>query len=776
MYIKDFDSFLSNTCAINEGLMDNGKTIKRAFIKRGSKVINGEEVDPEKVIEAVEEAIKGLSFDFGSFFRFVNNFTIIYFWFDKHCKTMCVDDHMNIYISVPFVKFGLKMDTKLIGAVIMHEILHVAFNHLDRGKRWLITKNKPLTKETAHDNNLAADIEVNIALLKKNVVLVDSLVNDIKGLYLKEYSGSVPPMETILEDEKAMEKLRAMSPLEDDENGFKNDKTIETTSEFDEGYVEMKNKITELVNKYGPEVALEKLREIGAIDGVEATVSDDIDFNDVLNMNFIVLKTFEEFINEAKENEQNEQNNMVTREDGYREAIKKALQEIQSAMNQDDDLDNDDDYTNPGGGPKIKTNIKEDDLKPMNLPGKKKKGKENGGEEGLPSNVRQEGENTEDGEKTDGKEGGDNKEDGKGGEDNNSQEDGNNKSKGSGGGGNSGNIKDSIKNDGMDNDINVSYGGMKTGEFVDSNSKMTKSLRKTIEKDYGEDFKDIEKIIKSNVENNTKEKIEQRKKDAFARLSKDDALRKAWEEGKKAEEKYKSLWKKILKRFLQKRTRRAGVDVKDKRIKWYDTRRMTVGQISPQNLKKAQDVQDINVYVDVSGSVYSNMELMKLIAQSLVAFLVEFKYSGINVIPWASTSTGIHKVGSVSEIGKEKAVEQIIDYIQTGADECGGGTDLRRACVPEIVATTFQYEKRQKKDDVHIIITDGYTSPDENGIERYIESCINSHQKSSSSSLAKNVVKNCIWFLYDNESEEWKNNITQGDLVMISSKNFIPTE
>lgn len=769
MYIKDFDSFLSNACVINEGLMDNGKTIKRAFIKRGSKVINGVEVDPEKVIDAVEDAILDLSFDFGSFFKFVNNFTIIYFWFDKHCKTMCVDDHMNIYISVPFVKFGLKMDKKLIGAVIMHEILHVAFNHLDRGKRWLITKNKPLTKETAHDNNLAADIEVNIALLKKNVIMVDELVGKIEGLYLKEYSGSVPPMETILEDDEAMKKLRAMCPLEDENSKPKEEKTIETTSEFDKGYVEMKNKITELVNKYGPEIALEKLREIGAVDGVEATVSDDINYEDVLNMNFLVLKTFEEFINEAKENEQN---NMVTKEDGYREAIKKALKEIQSALNQDD---NDGDESN-GGGPKIKTNIKEDDLKPMNLPGKKKKGKENGGEEGLPSNVNQ---TKEDGNKEDGndkKEGNDDN-DGNGGENNGSEE--NNKGKGEGnvGKGNSGEtVKDSIKDSGMNKDIDVSYDGMKTGEYVDSNSKMTKSLRHTIQDDYGEDFKDVEKIIKSNIENNTKEKIEQRKKEAFARLSKDDALRKAWEEGKKAEEKYKSVWKKVLKRFLQKRTRRAGVDVKDKRIKWYDTRRMTVGQISPQNLKKAQDIQDINVYVDVSGSVYSNMELMKLIAQSLVAFLVEFKYSGINVIPWASTSTGIHKVGSVSEIGKDKAVEQIIDYIQTGADECGGGTELRRACVPEIVATTFQYEKRQKKDDVHIIITDGYTSPDEQGIERYIESCINSHQKSSSSSLAKNVVKNCIWFLYDNESKEWKNNITQGDLVMISSKNFIPTE
>lgn len=240
MYIQDFDSF------INEGLMDNGNIIKETFIKKGSRTVTVKNedgktetitIDPREVIETVEDAIESLSFDFGSFFEFVSEFTIIYFWFDKHCKTMCVDDHMNIYISVPFVKVALEMNKELIRAVIMHEILHVAFNHLERGKRWLVSQNKPFNKETAHDNNLAADIEVNLALISKGVITSGNLVSKIKGLYLKEYSANIPPMEVVLEDESAMEKLRRLCPLEDEEQQPKEDKKIKTSEEFDKGYV-----------------------------------------------------------------------------------------------------------------------------------------------------------------------------------------------------------------------------------------------------------------------------------------------------------------------------------------------------------------------------------------------------------------------------------------------------------------------------------------------------------------------------------------------------------
>jgi hypothetical protein len=182
----------------------------------------------------------------------------------------------------------------------------------------------------------------------------------------------------------------------------------------------------------------------------------------------------------------------------------------------------------------------------------------------------------------------------------------------------------------------------------------------------------------------------------------------------------------------------------------------------------------LNVYVDVSGSVYANMELMQLIAESLVAFMKSFNYSGINIIPWASKSTGVHKVESISKKGSANAVDEILKHISDGANECGGGTELVGACVPEIVKTTFQYKGRQKMDDVHIIITDGLVGGDVRNIEDVIERSINKYKGVSSSSVATKVVKNCIWMLYDNEDTRWDDNIKLGELVRISSKNILP--
>lgn len=194
---------------------------------------------------------------------------------------------------------------------------------------------------------------------------------------------------------------------------------------------------------------------------------------------------------------------------------------------------------------------------------------------------------------------------------------------------------------------------------------------------------------------------------------------------------------------------------------------LPLGIMAPYHPKKAQDPQDLNVYVDVSGSV--NMELMQIFAESLVAFMKSYKYSAINIIPWAEESTGIHRVESISKNGSEKAIDEIIKYL--GEGKCGCGTDLVHACVPEIVDTVFQYKHRKNKDDVHVIITDGDVGKDVEDIENTIMNAIKS--KSIRPNLPRTVVKNCIWMVYDNNDDIWENNIKLGKLVKISSKNVI---
>lgn len=770
MYIQDFDSF------INEGLMDNGNIIKETFIKKGSRTVivkneNGKTetitIEPGEVIKTVEDAVDSLSFDFGSFFDFVSEFTIIYFWFDKHCKTMCVDDHMNIYISVPFVKVALEMNKELIRAVIMHEILHVAFNHLERGKRWLVSQNKPFNKETAHDNNLAADIEVNLALISKRIISFDNLVSKIKGLYLDEYSANVPPMEVVLEDERAMQKLRSLCPLEDEEQQPRENKKIKTSEEFDKGYVEMKNKITELVNKYGVEKAIEKLREIGALSGVKPTISDDIDFDDVLGMSFVVLKTFEEFINESKETESSE--GYSTKEDGYREAIKKSLGEMLSALNQDgieNGEDGEDGENGDDSNQEIETGINQDDLEPMNLPGKKQKGKKSNGKP-FPSNVNQNGDNGDEGDEGD--EGDDS---GSGDNENeNKTSDGEKNTTGKNAG--------SSKNNGFGkngrSEIEVSFGGSKTGEFTDSKSNTAKSLKDTIKDSYGKDFEKIMDVIKENAAVNTKEMIEKKCETAFNSLSSTDSLKLIWKKSKDNEKKYKAMWKKILKNFLDKKTRRAGEDIRDNRIKWGERRRLSIGMMSPKYLKKAQENQDLNAYIDISGSV--DMKLLELVAQSLVVFLKEYQYSGINIIPWGDNSNGSYRVSPISKVGKERAADEIISYINKGINELSRGTSLRKACVPEMITNIQKIRNRENVDDIHIVISDGDTGSDQKGIEKFIYSTLTDKENPNrvDNKKAQKAIENCIWMLYDCRDEEsWKQEIKNGRLVFISSKNFIP--
>ena len=78
-----------------------------------------------------------------------------------------------------------------------------------------------------------------------------------------------------------------------------------------------------------------------------------------------------------------------------------------------------------------------------------------------------------------------------------------------------------------------------------------------------------------------------------------------------------------------------------------------------------------------------------------------------------------------------------------------------------------QYKRRKKKDDVHVILTDGYLNDSTKGLEDYIANDIGG-------SVGKKAVKNCLWVLYDNFNDNWDEDITQGTVIKVSSKNFIP--
>jgi predicted metal-dependent peptidase len=449
--------------------------------------------------------------------------------------------------------------------------------------------------------------------------------------------------------------------------------------------------------------------------------------------------------------------------DGYRAAIEKAMQEIMSAINDGGGVSNNGENNN---SPNIKSNIDQSKLNPMNLP-KKENSKDNNSKSdsgfGLPSNVNQDSSDEQDSKNKDSQK----------------RQDGQDSQNGQGG--NKGDSEDNAfsntkKTTGT---IDISYdekkdGIGKTGTFIDSekSDKLSDSLRKT----YGENLDEVLKELKKNSIINTREKVEKARKDLYNSLGSNDVIKQIWDEAKKSESKFKAMWKKVLKRFLSRATRNAGRDVKNMNdTRWFERRHMTIKTMASYHPTIGNDVQDINVYIDVSGSVRDAELLLQLIAQSLVTFLKAYNYSGINIIPWASESTGIHKVESIKSGSSKKATDEILKHINDGINQCGSGTDLN-VCIDEIVETTFQYKNRKQKDDVHIIISDGETSGYENGVEDKIMKKVMEAGGNtlSSEKLAKKVVKNCIWMIYDNDSTSWDNAIQNGELVKISSKNVIP--
>ena len=81
-YIQDFDSFKITDCiTLNEGIQDGGaNAVNKAFINHGPiELSNGEFIYPKDIVNIVRKTINEyLSYNWGSFFSFVKNFTIIY--------------------------------------------------------------------------------------------------------------------------------------------------------------------------------------------------------------------------------------------------------------------------------------------------------------------------------------------------------------------------------------------------------------------------------------------------------------------------------------------------------------------------------------------------------------------------------------------------------------------------------------------------------------------------------------------------------------------------
>ena len=762
-YLKSYENYSNELkTIINEGLYDAGQNkLNRAFLKMGKiPLSNGESINPLDIVTAVQNAIDFLSEEYRTYLSFAENVNIIYLINCPQCRTMAVDANMNMYMDVLFIYKNLKMDKELIAAVIMHEIFHIIYNHIERGKNWLSANGKNIEADF-FDTNLAGDIEVNTTLVQKNIISKERLIGELHGLFLDKVNDigniiDVINMEAILENEKIMAKLRSMAKKPQEQNGNGNDTSIDTTDEWDNGYKQGWDKIAELTEKYGAEEVFKKLQEKGIINE-KGQLNSDINMDDILGIQFIHIFNFDEFINESK----NSNGQFKTEEDGFFQGVKNAIAQIASSLGKNAGGENaggGDTLNGKNNSPQINSKLSNDDLKSLKLPPSDSTNQQQSQNNGLPQNVQSD--NNQSQQQSGNSNGGNDNLDG---DANTLLDDLKNKSKNAQG--NVGYANPPSGNDSSNSEIG------NTGTILDN--KQTSKIQKALkESGYSTDaINAIKEIIEKNKILNSKEGVELKKKELYKKLPSRDPVKKYLDKIMVEESKYKNIWKKIMKDFLSKKSRSAGNDVLSKNFNWKNKRKLPLGIIAVNRLKEAQEPQDINVYVDVSGSV--NKKLLEIIVQSLCIFAKNFKYSGINIIPWASYSYGSHKVESLSKSNPNKIAEEILGYIDEGITECGGGTNLHRACVPAIVASVAD-KKRKEKDDVHIIITDGQTGGDEKTVEDLIQQV--ALQETKNSHYGKTIVKNCFWMIYDADNydkKSWEESIKLGKLIFIVSSTVI---
>lgn len=774
--IKKYDEY----CSLNENLLGaERKEINRAFLK-GEPIVfaDGSSVKREDIVRVVTDAIQLLADQYTRTFEFANRtLNIIYLAHSAKYDTMAVDKNMNLYLNAGFVYNVLKMDPELIAAVIMHEVFHALFKHIERGENWLAANGKSKTASTWHDTNLAADIEVNQSLVKANLITEERLINEIKGLYLKnkDFQGTrtnVLTMEMILNDEDMMRKLREMCPDPDDPETRKQN-TIKTTPEWNQGYKDAWNQIAGLIKKYGYKDVWKKLQDAGLINSVgeiDATKS----IEDIKALAFIQVKSFDDYINENLN--QPKEDKGQTYDDGFVTAFGKLINQLESAINQ----------TSGGGmegggsqgGDYYDTDLKDEDLDEIELPGQN--GGEGGGDNGLPDNIKSNN-NSEDGQ------GSDDNQDGGGGDDSKSDSQQQSKSAGKGGKGKSADeLTDDDINKLADDLEKKTKGGedkISTSQEVSSGSKKSNSIGNTgsfqsegltdselEEAGYsGDELKKIKEIIKANEEKNTPARL-QKEIDSWKREIKDYTyLGKLLKAIDVDSAKYKNVWKQILERFLAKRTRRAGKDTPTGSNDWKHKKSIARGEYGIHHRMASKEPQDVNFLIDVSGSV--DTELLEVISKSLVIYAKEFKYSGLNIAPWASTVNGVTTIEGFYKKGEDVLTDEIMEAISAGIAQCGGGTDAKAAmgAIIETIEETLKDPKKKLKDDVHIVITDGYF--DYQGIESRLGSAVKSYFDRPD--VGDRVVRNTVWMLYntdDRTKEAWSNEIKNGTLIFLNSE------
>ena len=503
-------------------------------------------------------------------------------------------------------------------------------------------------------------------------------------------------------------------------------------------------------------------------------------------LEFLQIKSYNEFINEGVEEKPGQ-----TYEDGYDTAFGKLINSIKQAI---EGKDGEEGYPGPQGPqcPQIKSNLKNDDLPQIELP-LPPGGDDGQGGDGTPENIK----NTNPEKNKNNSNDNENDGDGQDGQGSNDHQKGQKQSGKGGQGKSSDQLSDGDVNKLADDiESRESHKGISDAEFGDKKQKSGsqgsgEGQKETDKKSIGgtgsfqeeglsddelresgysdDDIEEINKVREKNKSKNSKERLEEVIEKQKKALSSGHILKKYLDAIEVESAKYKNVWKKILDKFLAKRTRRAGKDKATGSNDWLNKHHIARGEYAIHRKMQSQDPQDINVYVDVSGSV--DVELLEIISQSLVVYMETYQYSGINICPWASVNNGVFSVDPSKYKDKKDVVNEILSIVSTGVKQCGGGTEAKAviSAILDGVEKSLDDKKKKIKDDVHIVITDGYF--DYQGIEAKMKASI--QRAFNRGDVSDIVPKNTFWMLYDTDEsyrKYWEDEIQKGTLIFINTE------
>lgn len=240
------------------------------------------------------------------------------------------------------------------------------------------------------------------------------------------------------------------------------------------------------------------------------------------------------------------------------------------------------------------------------------------------------------------------------------------------------------------------------GEMIkqsDVNARLGESLKRSGFSD--EDVKDLMGELSGRpiMDEDSIKKL----RDDIVRNKPKSELGKLFTKIKMSEATINDLWQEIIQKFLEANTMFANRKHKiadRNKIRWGNKRTLAHEIVQPYHPKNDAAPQNINVFVDTSTSV--NRDTVELFADTIVSCCDKLEYSGITLIPFATTiDTNAAVYLKVEDVKKDRgaAISKVLDMVEN--NEAGGGTRVTD-CVDYILKNV-----QTDRFSVWLFLTDG---------------------------------------------------------------------